>query len=467
MEFLRNHQLNIMLILIGICGILAFLVAISKSIPKSRKISLILIEVTALILIAADRYAYIYRGDVSRLGWWMVRISNFLVFFMSLFLVGAFNNYLIDLYTHEGGEKKVPKLLIIANCFVIAGMIILVIAQFFGFYYTFDEFNRYHRSKYMIFCYIMPVIIFTLELITIIKNFKKLRPKISIPILLFTILPIGATIVQLFSYGLSLTNMMIVWMAIVIYIFALQDLNESVERAHKLEIEILENYNEKLEKTVEERTFELKVANEKAENLLLNILPQDIAKELTENPGHTIANEYPNATVLFTDIVGFTKMSGSMSAKDTVDMLNKIVTLFDERAKREGIEKIKTIGDAYMAVTGLTQEKENDGAKRMIQFATGILEDVKNFNDNSAIKLNIRIGINSGNLVGGVIGKTKFIYDVWGDTVNVASRMESTGEAMKIHITESTYNQIKDEINISDSREMEVKGKGKMNTYFM
>lgn len=240
-----------------------------------------------------------------------------------------------------------------------------------------------------------------------------------------------------------------------------------INRMQEERIQLMQKYNSELEKKVEERTHELKLEKEKSENLLLNILPKEVAKELTEHPDQTIAQDFPNVTVLFTDIVGFTKMSGSMSADDVVKMLNKMISLFDERAKAEGIEKIKTIGDAYMAATGLVKENDNNGALKMISFAKGLLEDVGEFNKSSQIKIQIRLGINTGNLVAGVIGKTKFIYDIWGDTVNVASRMESTGEPMRIHVSENTYIQAKNNYSFTDAVGIEVKGKGLMNTYFL
>ena len=234
-----------------------------------------------------------------------------------------------------------------------------------------------------------------------------------------------------------------------------------------LKIRQMRRYQIELEQKVEERTHDLKLEKEKSEKLLLNILPSEVAKELTEHPNQTIAKKFPNITVLFTDIVGFTKMSDGMTAEQVVTMLNKMVSLFDERAKREGIEKIKTIGDAYMAATGFTEETDNDGALRMVHFAIGLMDDVRRFNETSSVKVQIRLGINTGNLVAGVIGKSKFIYDIWGDTVNVASRMESTGEPMKIHVTEKTYDQTKDQFAYSEGIEVEVKGKGKMKTYFL
>ncbi|MBP5157141.1 MAG: hypothetical protein ILP18_04630 [Treponema sp.] len=228
----------------------------------------------------------------------------------------------------------------------------------------------------------------------------------------------------------------------------------------------VEEENRKLENTVQERTKELEAEKNRSEDLLLNILPKEIAKELTAHPDSTIAKQYPNVTVLFTDIVGFTKISGEMTAEEVVTMLNKMFSMFDERAQGEGIEKIKTIGDAYMAASGLTLERNNDGAARMIRFARGLLHDVRAFNAGSDIKLQIRLGINSGPLVAGVIGKTKFIYDIWGDTVNVASRMESTGIPMKIHVTEATKSQTSRLFQYSE-HEIDVKGKGMMKTYFL
>ena len=228
----------------------------------------------------------------------------------------------------------------------------------------------------------------------------------------------------------------------------------------------VEEENQKLENTVKERTKELEAEKNRSESLLLNILPKEIAEELTAHPDRTLAKEYPNVTVLFTDIVGFTKISGEMTAEEVVTMLNKMFSMFDERAQREGIEKIKTIGDAYMAASGLTPDKNNNGAIQMLKFANGLLQDVHTFNESSPVKLLIRLGINSGPLVAGVIGKTKFIYDIWGDTVNLASRMESTGTPMRIHVSQFTKEQTP-QIQYSQSAVVDVKGKGMMTTYFL
>lgn len=233
-----------------------------------------------------------------------------------------------------------------------------------------------------------------------------------------------------------------------------------------LRFKAMKRYQIVLENKVEERTRDLQNEMKKSRSLLLSILPEDVANDLTEHPNDIHARKFPNVTVLFTDIVGFTKMSDRLSAEEVVSMLNRLITKFDLRAKQEGIEKIKTIGDAYMAASGLTEDKENDGAIRMLRYAKGIIEDVNEFNRDSKNQVQIRLGINTGNLVAGVIGKTKFIYDIWGDTVNVASRMESSGKPMLIHVTEETYKMTKNYVEYGEPVEIEVKGKGMMKTYF-
>ena len=181
-----------------------------------------------------------------------------------------------------------------------------------------------------------------------------------------------------------------------------------------------------------------------------------------------IADRIENASVLFADIVDFTKMTGSLDADTVVGALNSLYSRIDERAKREGIEKIKTIGDSYMAASGLFgNEPAEKNALSIVNFARGMLQDIEDFNAASNVKLFMRIGINSGNLIAGVIGKTKFVYDIWGDTVNVASRMESSGQTSKIHVSESTMSLIKDAVAYSEPVEMEIKGKGIMKTYFL
>ena len=158
-------------------------------------------------------------------------------------------------------------------------------------------------------------------------------------------------------------------------------------------------------------------------------------------------------------------MSDGMDAFDVVEFLNELFTKFDERALKEGVEKIKTIGDSYMAATGLFGGTKEESIIQMMNFANGMLEDLKEFNKTSKVKISMRIGINCGTIVAGVIGKSKFIYDIWGDTVNVASRMESNGEAEKICVTEEVYNVAKNTFTFTGPKEINIKGKGIMKTY--
>ena len=230
----------------------------------------------------------------------------------------------------------------------------------------------------------------------------------------------------------------------------------------------VEEENRKLEDTVKERTKELQEEKNRSEHLLLNILPEEVAKRLTLDNNAKIADKIENASVLFADIVDFTKMTSTLDADTVVGALNSLYSRIDERAKREGIEKIKTIGDAYMAATGLFgNEPAEKNAVALVKFAQGMLQDIEDFNATSNVKLFMRIGINSGSLIAGVIGKTKFVYDIWGDTVNVASRMETSGQTSRIHVSENTMSLTKNAINYSEPVEMEIKGKGAMKTYFL
>lgn len=221
-----------------------------------------------------------------------------------------------------------------------------------------------------------------------------------------------------------------------------------------------------LEKMVEVKTEALAHEKDNSERLLLNILPQQVAKRLTENKDAVIADKVDEASVMFADIVDFTKITSGLDASTIVNALNDLFSRFDERAEKEGVEKIKTIGDAYMAAAGLT-DHSSDHALRLIRFAQGMFDDLEVFNRKSSVKFNMRIGINTGSVVAGVIGKSKFIYDIWGDTVNVASRMESTGEAEKIHVTKRTFECTQSVVAYGNPLKTVIKGKGEMETFFV
>ncbi len=230
--------------------------------------------------------------------------------------------------------------------------------------------------------------------------------------------------------------------------------------------------NDELEFRVEERTNALnetlkalQYQQEQSERLLLNILPEEIANRLKRGDS-TIADTFANATVLFADIVGFTKLSARVSPTQLVSLLNEIFSTFDQLAERHGLEKIKTIGDAYMVVGGLPTPR-SDHANAIAEMALDMLDAISDFSNTHHQDFSIRIGINSGPVVAGVIGIKKFIYDLWGDTVNTASRMESHGKPGCIQVTSTTYQLLQEKYIFESRGAIEVKGKGLMNTYLL
>jgi adenylate cyclase len=230
--------------------------------------------------------------------------------------------------------------------------------------------------------------------------------------------------------------------------------------------------NEELESRVEERTTALKatlnalrVQQEQSERLLLNILPEEIANRLKRGDS-TIADTFLEATVLFADIVGFTQLSERVSPTELVSLLNEIFSTFDQLAEKHRLEKIKTIGDAYMVVGGLPTPR-SDCAEAVAEMALDMQQAVAEFSKKLDRDVSIRIGINSGPVVAGVIGIKKFIYDLWGDTVNTASRMESHGLPGCIQVTPATYQILQDKYVFESRGSIEVKGKGLMNTYLL
>jgi adenylate cyclase len=209
----------------------------------------------------------------------------------------------------------------------------------------------------------------------------------------------------------------------------------------------------------------LREQQEQSERLLLNILPAAIANRLKIQPGN-IAENFANVSVLFADIVGFTQISAKLGAIQLVKLLNQIFSAFDRLCDRYGLEKIKTIGDAYMVVGGLPN-RTSDHAQAIANMALDMQNAIVIFNAENQQDFSIRIGIHSGSVVAGVIGIKKFTYDLWGDTVNIASRMESHGLVGKIHVSEDTYNLLSHEFTFEKRGEIEVKGKGIMTTYLL
>ena len=255
LDFLKTHQLSIMLYMSGICGILVLLAVMSKTLSIRRRRILALLEASAMLLLIADRYAYIYRGDPSPLGFWMVRISNFLVYFLTLFITHSITLYLFDLFSNEGKLTVMPKRLYMCEILFALGTVLLVVSQFTGLYYTFDAQNTYQRSDWNIVCYIAPIAITLVHVTLELQYRKSLGRTIAFSLILHSVVPVIASIIQLFAYGLSLTNMSLVGMAILLYLFVLIDLNETVEQAKSQEIEFYkkerEQEHEMFEQTAE------------------------------------------------------------------------------------------------------------------------------------------------------------------------------------------------------------------------
>jgi adenylate cyclase len=210
---------------------------------------------------------------------------------------------------------------------------------------------------------------------------------------------------------------------------------------------------------------QVSVERDKSENLLLNILPKEIAPRLKGNHA-TIADSYECASILFADIVNFTPWSAELPADEMVEMLNEIFSYFDSLLDTYGVEKIRTIGDNYMCAAGVPIPRP-DHAQTLARMALEMREYVRRCPPRNGKHLNFRIGINSGPLVAGVIGTKKFVYDLWGDPVNVAARMESHSVPGKIQIGYATYQLIRNEFICEPRGIVEVKGKGKMATWFL
>ncbi len=205
---------------------------------------------------------------------------------------------------------------------------------------------------------------------------------------------------------------------------------------------------------------------ERSDLLLANILPTGVASRLREAPDQVVADRYDAASVLFADMAGFTARAGRMAPEELVGFLNRVFSEFDRLVERHGLEKIKTTGDAYMVVSGVPEARP-DHAEALADLALEMRDALSGLLDPGEHGVQMRIGIASGPVVAGVVGRRKFFYDVWGDAVNIASRMESTGEPGRIQVAPETFALLEDRFDLEERGLIEVRGKGQMRTWYL
>lgn len=216
---------------------------------------------------------------------------------------------------------------------------------------------------------------------------------------------------------------------------------------------------------LEQANAELARERERSERLLHVVLPRAIAERLKTGP-QSIADVHASVTVLFADMCGFTELTGRSAPQEIVDLLDEIFGRFDELAATHGVEKIKTIGDAWMAVAGLPEPRA-DHASAMAALAIDLLEAFAALAERRGLATQLRVGMHSGPVIAGVIGRDRYAYDLWGDTVNLASRMESHGEPGRIHLSDTTAKLLGERFELVDRGEITVKGKGPIRTAFL
>lgn len=225
----------------------------------------------------------------------------------------------------------------------------------------------------------------------------------------------------------------------------------------------LTKFLSQINRKLAQQKTEIEAEREKADLLLQNILPISIAEQLKTNKKDTV-KRFEHTSILFADLVNFTLLSEKLAPQQLVEILNGLFSKFDDLTDKYGLEKIKTIGDAYMVAAGVPEEKTNH-AQSLFLFAQEMLVATKVFNEANGLELSLRIGMNSGPLIAGVIGKKKFSYDLWGDTVNTAARMEAYGQQDCIQVSSATYAILKKDFDFEQIPDVEIKGKGLMDVY--
>ena len=257
MEILREYEL----IVIGFCASITFYGIFSKT-EKIKKRILFFMEISSILLLLSDYQVYLFRDVQGEQAFWILRICKFIVFFMSVFIVHVFNRYLINLYLHEVKLISIPKRLRTGEILAFIGETLVIVSQFTGLYYTFDEANHYHRSKFYVICYLIPVMIWLLQFSVIFQYRKKCDKELSVALMLVPTLPTIAAGVQLFMEGMPLINLTIVGLVIMLRVFEVRNTNRKITLANQRERELLKEEQETMRSMMEETSYALAEAIE-------------------------------------------------------------------------------------------------------------------------------------------------------------------------------------------------------------
>lgn len=265
-EFIKDNQLNAMLFLCGACGILVFLLLNTRFLSKSRKKILIFMELAAFFLLWFDREAYVYAGSPGQKSYYMIKVSNFMVFFLTSAIVFGFNLYISDWLTCEGKQTKLPRLTNIAGGLSVIGMLLSIVAVFTDLYFYIDENNTYHRGSGFLIAYIIPVLCPLMQYV-VIRQYRKVFSKlIYIAVNLYIFIPIVCAITQYFAYGISIVNMSMVAVSISMYIFTYLDINNTVEHAHEIEIQNMQGEQMRMQRLFDQTAMAFVSAVEKKDD---------------------------------------------------------------------------------------------------------------------------------------------------------------------------------------------------------
>ena len=361
-ELFRVYQLSIMQTFAGVCTAMVFMLLFTKAISTKRRWILIGIELVAILLVSFDRLAYIYAGDAGHTGYVMVRVSNFMVFFMTAATVFVFNLYIIDLLKEEGQTGVVPWRLKIVGILSLLQMIFVIVSQFTHTIYTFDESNNYHRQPLFFLCYILPVVGPLIQFSVICQYRKRFSRFIRFSLFLFIIAPIVASVIQFFAYGISLTNVVIAIVCMFMYIFQYLDINEKIENAARIEREFLKGQTLEARKLFEQtaqsiaRLVDLKDKNAEGHSLKV----AEYAKKIAEDAGKSEEECYQIYYAALLHDVGMIGVDESiLSKKDslTEEEYEKV-----KRHSEMGRSALSTIKEyPYLAVGALSHHERYDG----------------------------------------------------------------------------------------------------------